>query len=232
MEMWYEKFGLNENPFTIKPSGEMRGHDDKFTTISAKVSVGEVVFITGKYGSGKSTLLKNIISRFKGERRVIYYSCNTSDETIEFDSLLVNANNFLGKLMGLRKKGAILLLDEAQDINVRSLLLLPHYFNKGFFHSVVLVTSKPEKFSIPREIRELIGDNKFDIGEIFVEDAVKLIRRRFADEQFLPDNVIMQLFLRDNNPRALLKNCEDLCRDIVERGKDKASLADIKRIFE
>lgn len=232
MELWYEHFGFRENPFTIKPSGEMLGHDSEFTTIAAKVSVGEVVFITGQYGFGKSTMLKSLISRFRGERRVIYYSCNTSDETIEFDNLLVNANNFLGKFLRLRKKGAILLLDEAQDVNIRSLLLLPHYFNKGFFHSIVFVTSKPEKFNIPRELKELIDENKFNIGDISEEDAVKLIRRRFTNEQFLPDNVIIQLFSRDKNPRSLLKNCEDLCRDVVERGKDKAALADVKRLFE
>ena len=99
---------------------------------------------------------------------------------------------------------------------------MPKYFNEGFFSSLVLGTSKQEQLQIPRELSELIGKNRFSIGDISEEDAIKLIRRRFNNPLFLPDNIIKQIFSHDKNPRQLLKNCEDICRSAADKGKEKA----------
>jgi len=164
---WYHNLGFFNNPFSIKPAAfhnELMGYDEITEEINEKIAESNTIFISGEYGTGKTTALKRIINEFKGGtfegKKVIYYNCNQSEESIDYDKLLIKAGGFLRKLFGVRKKGMIILLDEAQDMNKKDTEQIRNYYDEGFFKSVIFV-SKKEDIKLTEELEELIGKNKF-----------------------------------------------------------------------
>src|SRR3989338_3583834 len=94
-KLWYNKLGFNNNPFSIKPAAF---HNELFglniqDTIN-KIETGNVIFIEGDYGTGKTTLLKGIVNKFGGKKKIIYYSCNRTEDTINVDKLMTNRTFF------------------------------------------------------------------------------------------------------------------------------------------
>jgi predicted AAA+ superfamily ATPase len=119
-DLWYRELGFKENPFSIKPAAlhdEVIAYD--LEEIYDKVEYGDVVFIEGPFGMGKSTILKNIINEFGGDKRIVYYSANRSDGKIDFNKVLTSNQGFLGKVLGMKPKDVVLLLDEAEHMSAQ-----------------------------------------------------------------------------------------------------------------
>jgi len=226
---WYQELGFYNNPFSIKPgaySNDIYGQDDIIKEVIAKVANSNMIYITGPYGTGKTSILKRIIHAFKGKKKVIYYNCNQKEKSINFDSILINAGGFFHRLLGIRKKNVILLLDEVQELNKKDMHLVVEYYKLGFFKSVILA-SKKDDIELSRELNDTIGRNRYDLREITSEEAVKIIRKRIGNISFLTDDMIIAIFKKNKNPRAFLKNCEDVCRFSFESGAKKVSEKDI-----
>lgn len=230
--VWYQELGFFNNPFSIKPAAfhnELMGYNQTIKEINKKVEDSNIIFISGDYGTGKTTVLKKIINEFKGKKRVIYYNCNQSDKSIDFDELLTNVS-WWRKLLGMRKKNMIILLDEAQDMNKKDLKQVKAYYDEGFFKSVIFV-SKKEDMKLTKELEELTSKNKFKIGNIDKTEAVKIIRKRIGNLKFISDQNIIKIFNKNTNPRVLLKNCEDVCRYAFENGPKEVTEKHIKKVL-
>jgi Cdc6-like AAA superfamily ATPase len=226
---WYQEFGFYNNPFSIKPgaySNDIYGQDDIIKDVISKVANSNMIYITGPYGTGKTSILKRIIHEFKGKKRIIYYNCNQKEKSINFDSILINAGGFFHKFLGIRKKNMILLLDEVQDLNKKDMHLVVEYYKLGFFKSVILA-SKKDDIELSSELIDTIGRNRYDLREVTSEEAIKIIRKRIGNISFLTDETIIAIFKKNKNPRAFLKNCEDVCRFSFESGAKKVSEKDI-----
>lgn len=232
VETWYNQLGFRQNPFTIKPSHERKliGNQESIKQVLLAIQNGKVILIEGEYGFGKTTLLKRIIEQFKDDYKIIYYSRNKIDSSINFDRMLINAGGFFHKLLKIRKKHNILLIDEAQDLNLKDLELLPKYYKEQFFHSIALVSHDFSVTKFPDELKSLFDGNIFPIQSISEDEAVVLIRKRIGDMPLLTDDIIKETFRISNNPRKLLEDLEDLCRVAVENGKEIISSEDIKNI--
>lgn len=231
---WYESLGFYSNPFSIKPAAfhdELFGYEDLLGKIDSKLNEGSVIFLSGQYGAGKTTILKRIINRFKGKKKIIYYPCNQSERSIDFDKLLYS-RTFLRRLFHIRQKKSILLLDEVQDINKKDSDNLCNYHEEGFFKSVLLTSMKPNDVNFTACLKELIKDNLFKISKLSKEDATSLIRKRIGNLEFLKDNVIEKIYSLNSNPRAFLKNCEELCRYAYEKGSTEVTEKHIKEVLK
>ncbi len=229
---WYHELGFFNNPFSIKPAAfhnELMGYDTTIKEINKKVAESNIVFISGQYGTGKTTILKKIINEFKGKKRVIYYNCNQSDKSIDYDKLLIGAGGFFRRLLRIRKKDMIILLDEAQDMNKKDIEQVKEYYELGFFKSVILV-SKKEDIDLAKELEELVGKNTFKVGDINKTDAVNMVRKRVGKLKFISDQNIINIFNKNKNPRAFLKNCEDVCRYAFEKEDKTVTEEHIKKV--
>ncbi len=219
---WYNKLGFFSNPFSIKPAAfhnELFGNSDVISEIVKKTSERGVIFVSGEFGTGKTTVLKRLIAKlrsgfFKG-KKVIYYNCNRSERSIDYDSLLIGAGNFVGKLFRIRKRNMIILLDEMQDMNKRDLERVKDYYDREFFKTVVLV-SKRENLELTEELKMEIGSDGFRLGDMSDDEAVEMVRKRIGDLKLLSDEMILEIFRKDKNSRNFLKNCEDVCRVAFE----------------
>ncbi len=232
MELWYKELGFYNNPFSIKPSiysNELLGIDTDI--ILEKIDSGEVVFIEGAIGKGKTSILKKIINRFGGQKRIVYYSCNRSENDIDFDKLLKGGRNIFQKIFDSTPKNMIFLLDEAQYLTQEdSKNLLNHYSTN--IKSIVFVAPEYKKIKLDNGIKEIINDNVIKIKELTEEDAIGMVKKRVGDLEFVPEDMIKLIYKKsDKNPRTILKNCEEVCRFAFSQGAEKITESHIKEVL-
>ena len=235
---WYNELGFHSNPFSIKPAAfhnELFGNKTVIARIIKKIEERGIVFIFGDFGAGKTTVLKRIIGKFRGEdfgvKKIVYYNCNQSEASIDYDKLLVGAGGFFSRFFGIRQRDMMILLDEMQDMNKRDLEKVKEYYDNGFFRSVVFV-SKSDDIEMPEDLDNEVGENIFVLGDMNKNEAILMIRKRIGDLKFLGDDMILDIFKRDKNSRSFLKNCEDVCRVAFESGASVVDKSHVKTVLE
>lgn len=232
-KIWYRELGYHSNPFSIKPAAftdKVQGYEEMINEIVTNIHASGLIFIEGEYGEGKTTILKRLITEFGGHGKVIYFSCNRIEQRLNVKKLLNDKYGFIGKLLDLQPKNMILLLDEAQVLDDKDYEKLMRYYESGNFLSVVFVGQQYDPTTVPERLRRLIKVIRLE--KISSEDAVKLVRKRAGALSLLDDEVIGYLFNKSNqNPRQLLKNCEELCRQAFDKGDKKVTTQMADKLF-
>ncbi len=229
---WYHELGFYSNPFSIKPAAfdnELMGYGGVVEDIRKKVAASGIILIYGRYGSGKTTILKKILSEFRGKKKVIYFNCEQSDGNIDFDRLLIDAGGIFRKIFRIRKKGMIMLLDEAQGMGKKDMKRAKEYYEGGFFKSMIFVSKAEKEVKLSKDMKEMMGESRFEMGNLSSKDAINLVRKRVGNLRFLSDDSIVKIYRKNPNPRAFLKNCEDVCRSAFESGSGKITDRIIKK---
>ena len=236
---WFERLGFRHNPFMIKPyaySDELHGYKPYIQKINASIKDGKVVFIEGDYGVGKTSVLKQVIDEFKGQKKLIYYSANRIEGGIDFDSLIKGRAGFFGKMFGNMPKDLILMVDEAQKMNMHDCEKIETLIESGYFKSVVLVSDDMKKVNLSKKLRKMIGKDVIDLGAAFTEqNAQKMVKDRLGDESdFMPSKVVKMIYLKSNkNPRRMLENLEDVAKYAVEeKDRKKVQESDVKEALK
>ena len=215
--MWYKRLGFHDNPFSIKPAAfnnEMVAYDLDY--IYKKIENAEMLFIEGDYGTGKTTILKNIIARFRGKNRIIYFSFN-SGKQFNMKELLDGASSFFGKIAGIKAKKVILLLDEVHYMGRSDSSQILKYYTSGQLQSVVFVNHDSSIARLPEEIEKHLGGNMLRTISLTQKDAFELVRNRIGNIDLFPAKILARIYaLSDKNPRRFLEYCEDAARYAVE----------------
>lgn len=226
-DLWYRQLGFHNNPLSIKPAAfydELLGCDNIVRKVNRAISTRKVVFVEGEYGNGKSTLLRRIINRFGGRGRVIYFSCNRIEKSLNIEKLLRGRYGLIGKLLNMKARGMILLLDEAHWLTKDDYARLVRYYRSGNFSSMVFVGKEFNQEIFPDGLKSVLEHIR--LGYVSEEDAVRIIRKRVGNLPILGDDVIRSIFAKSGyNVRLLLKNCELLCRHAFERDEDSVTVA-------
>ncbi|MFH0832064.1 MAG: AAA family ATPase [archaeon] len=228
---WYNQIGFSSNPFSVKPaafSDELFGFEDKFDKLAKDVQEGDFYIVTGAYGNGKTTMLKKILNSLKG-KRVIYHNYLKSDKEVDFQELLTGMSMFR-KILGMKRAGNILLLDEAKEINKDDLKNIEELSEQGYLKSVIFVS--PEDIEVTEKIGKKLNGNKIDLGKISDKSAIELVRIRIGKLKLLPDKMIVEIFKIDRNPRNFLRNCEDICKYAVDTKTEKVTADLIKEALK
>ena len=232
MEIWFKKIGFYNNPFSIKPaafSDDIYGYNTE--EIMNKIDNGAVLFVEGAYGKGKTTILKRIIRKFGGNKKVVYYSCNRKENDIDFDELL-RGGSFLGRLFKMKSKGMILLLDESQEMSNNDWENLANYHNE-YFKSVVMVGNNFDAKKFSDNIKKVVDGNVIKLGKLSSEDAINIVRKRIGNLDIIDDETIAYIFSKsEDNPRRLLKNCEQVCKHAFDLGYDKVTKEHVDAVLK
>lgn len=237
MELWYRQLGFYNNPFSIKPAmyhDKIFGNEMKIEEVVRKIGEGGIIFVEGDYGSGKSTLLKRIIHAYGGRKEVIYYSCNTTENRIDLDGLVKGRKGFLSRMLfSGDEEELILLLDEAQEINEEDAEEAAKKHKEKKFKTIVLVVKDMKKTNNLEELKRIAGkDNIIKMGKLNEEDAIKIIRKRIGQTRLISDDMIKAILKKsENNPRKLLKNCEEVCKYAVENIEDEVKETHVKKVL-
>ncbi|MDI6737337.1 MAG: ATP-binding protein [Nanoarchaeota archaeon] len=219
-ELWYRKLGFAENPFSIKPgiySDSVYGYPNVIAEVAKGVSAGKIQFVRGNYGNGKSTMLKYLLRKFGGQGRLAYFSCNRMEDRLDVKRILNGRYGFVGKVLDLKPKNMILLLDEAQYLSKEDFNNILRYYDSGNLKSVLFVAKEPINNFMPERMQRAVAVHMLD--SVSDSDAVAIVRKRVGTSGIMSDEVIKQVFWNSGyNIRILLKNCEMLCRYAINKG--------------
>lgn len=233
-KVWYEELKYKQNPFSIKPqnSATIVGRNTVVEQVLSAISQNQFIVVEGDYGVGKTTMLKRIISKFGGVRKVIYFSCNRLTDSLDIDRLLLNRFGAVTRVLRIKSKQMILLLDEAQSLSEQDIKDLRQYHLEGYLRAVVLVTHDKRELKLPNSVAMVLRNTTFKLTELSVEDAISLVRERIGDHPLLSDEVISTIYARDNRVRAFLKNCDLFMRYMVTQKRKVAKASDVDKILD
>jgi len=233
-QTWYNKIGFFSNPFSIKPAAfhdRLSGYEKMLREINSLIKTSNIIFLEGDYGTGKTTILKKIINMFRGKKKVIYYSLDQTEKTLDLDMLLHGRYGFIGRLFRIKPKGMILLVDEATNLNSKDINNIKDYFEKDYFKSIILAGGRIGSAIHAKELKSLVGKKVFTLGKASKEDAISMVRGRIGKLKILSDDVIEKIYNYSQNPRDMLKNTEDVLRHAVENDSMEVSADDIKAVL-
>lgn len=219
---WYETLGYKTNPFSIKPyayNEQLQGYSNPMKKISTSLKKGKILFVQGEYGVGKTSITKQIIDEFKGKRKLIYYSANRKEGEIDFDALIKGRAGPIGRLFGIRPKGLVLIVDEAQGINLHDSQEIEKLMRSKHFKSVVFISDDIAKVNMTDGLKRRIGKQIINLNDVLTENqAVNIVKTRLGDDsRFISKSIVKMVFKKANkNPRRMLEYLEDISRYAVE----------------
>lgn len=139
--MYETYYGLSAKPFQLRPDPHFfygsKGHQRAMAYLEYGMSQGEgFIVITGEVGAGKTTLVRNLLNRIANDEIVAAYIVNTSldpEDTLRMvvsgfglpfegaskAELLNRLEQFL-RSVDRQDKRALLVIDEAQNLNART----------------------------------------------------------------------------------------------------------------
>jgi len=231
--LWFEELKYRQNPFSIKPqsSTQLLGRDFTITQILNAVRDGQFIVVEGDFGSGKTTLLKKIIAKFGGLRKIAYLSCNRLTGPLDINRLLYNRFGAFTRVLRVRSKQMVLLLDEAQYLSEQDIRNLRQYHQDGYLRSVVFVTHNKRELNLPSSVMMALKQTTFSLRELSEDDAVALVRARIGEHPLMTDLIIERIYSRDTRIRSFLKNCETFMRHMLAQKRKVAKESDVDKIL-
>jgi MoxR-like ATPase len=200
--IWFEKLGYDKNPLSIKPTDAygIIGRDELITDLLSSIQEGTLCALIGQYGLGKTSMLKQIVNQFKGKKKVAYFSCNRLTGPLDLDRIIHERFGAIGRLLQIKSKKMILLLDEVEYLKPGDFRNIQQYLTEGYFHSIVLVTNEKKTIPIPVKV--------FELKALEEDHAVEIIRQRLGknSKKQLSDAIIKKVYEHDPRIRKFLQN--------------------------
>lgn len=231
---WFEQYGYRMSPFTLKTvhDGEfLEGYVEEMQRAISLVNQGKLFVIEGAYGNGKTTFIRTLCAHVGGARKAIYFSANRLMGPLNINKLLQERFGALGRLFKITSKNMVCVIDEAHHLSKNDIKDLYAYYTKGYFKSVIFVTSAKDRIDFPKKIQDIAFEHIISLPGMSLETALAVVRKRIGTSlpQF-SDGVVKELYvLSGGKSRTFLLLCDAVCRYIVDNKKKKFSPRDVKK---
>lgn len=217
--VWYQKYGWDSNSFELKPMPDViSGHEDVRSELLEFIKSGDCCLLIGPRGSGKTTILK-WLEKYALEEGIPLY-INTSGmsredvEHLNIDSMIREKAGLLGLF---KKKGIIMLVDEAQDLPQIVGKSIERNFDEHNIKSVILASTTDDPESLEKSLLERVGKRKVIIRPMNREEAFSMIVKRVGFRNPFESGSLDILFRKAGyNPRKILELCEAVARESSE----------------
>jgi len=212
--MWYEAFGWPQNPFSIRPSPNVVGLEETKETLLQDLLSGTPTLLLGPTGMGKTSLLLWLMRKLRETRFPSAY-LNLHDLPQPQTAALVRRIRGSALLRRLHlSPGAILLLDEGQDLEPQAGEWLKVAFDRGLLFSfVIAAVAEP---ALPQALRARIGPNVYQLKELSLPERIALLKARMDGKNpFTEDALTLLAEAAGSSPRALLQAAELVCKRLA-----------------
>ncbi|MDD3175145.1 MAG: hypothetical protein PHU51_01560 [Candidatus Nanoarchaeia archaeon] len=233
--MWFESFGYNYSPFTIKPLKEktsLIGREKELQDALYFLHTGSMVFVQCEKGNGRTRFLKAIIDEFPG--RIIYVDSNKLKKNLDIEELLIRKNGLFGKMFSKLPQEMILLVDNVENLSPVNLERLKFFFDQNNLRSVIFTGDSFKNSNLPDCIKHRIGNKIISLRSLSNDDVKALILERleFEDGQsFFPSDLVIEVYQKyGNNLKDLLIYSELAATKMVEEGKEKLTSEHFKNL--
>ncbi|MBL7101009.1 MAG: AAA family ATPase [Nanoarchaeota archaeon] len=222
-------FRSKRNPFNIKPNTNLIGLEDQKTRINGYIGGGNICFLSGPAGTGKSSMLKWIKANTK-RHKIIYLDGKGIDEYFDLNKHLSDQRGFFRKLLGLKPKNIVLLVDEAQDCLKSFVNSLQTCWNNDSIKSIVITQISSNLSGFSRSFRERIGKKIVRLRRLNEDEVTELINLRTKKKhRFNQDAVSFIAEKADYIPRRVLELCEISYNEL---DKKKIKTNDVKKLLD
>lgn len=255
VEKWFSEMGWKENPFTLKISPEIFvGYAKQREAALRQIKEGhKITLITGPTGSGKTSMLKWLEST--QEVKTLYLT-KPPKRPEEFVDIFLEffPQGFLEKLFGRkptlfslpdyinRKCGRrfLFLLDEAHETNRDVLEWLRVLTDQINGVSLFLAGLPKLEVKIKNELESLDQriTARISLDSLSEEETVELVRKRIESvggkgtEPFTRSALSVVYRKTNGFPREVIKLCNKLVNDAIEKGKTIIDAEDAEHFRE
>jgi len=240
---WLKQMKWKENPFVLKIEPMLFvGYTEQLKRIVNHIREGhKVALVTGSTGSGKTTLLKLLENDLRDEYVVLYVPKPPKKEEIVnlflykfkpslFERLfhvnvrLQNLPSYLNKKLGEKK--LLVLLDETHEADIDTLEWL-RAISDQVENMQIILAGLPTVDNILRKNLETLRSRiitHVELTTLTREHTHELIRKRIESvggEGIKPfsEECIEEIYKKTGGfPREILKFCDKLVQDAIERG--------------
>lgn len=227
---WYEKYDFGEDPFARNE--RVYGLDKVLDELVYRVESGSMAFVEGKEGAGKSAVLKQLIKRFGGKGKIIYFDCGQIEKKVNIEKLMTGKYGFFGRVFGIKPGDMILLLDNANFLSRKNCERIKNYFDNNYIRSVVFTGVSYTKARFSKSLRDRIGGRVVKLKQLSPEQALQLVNERAPGIELLGGDSIKKIYkLSSNNPKKFLENLGLVCEKAVGEGSDRVEEKHIKEVF-
>jgi len=257
VDEWLKQMKWKENPFVLKIEPKLFvGYSEQLKRLVNHIREGhKVALVTGSTGSGKTTLLKLLENDLKDEYVVMYVSKPPKKEEIvnlfldtfkpSFFERLFHVNVrlqslplYLNKKLGEKK--LLMLLDEIHEADIDTLEWF-RAISDQVENMQIILAGLSTIDDILRKNLETLRSRIITHAELTTltrEDTRELIRKRIESvggEGIKPfsEECIEDIYKKTGGfPREVLKFCDKLVQDAIERGVFEINGAENVRITE
>jgi type II secretory pathway predicted ATPase ExeA len=224
--IWYKKNGFNKNPLSVKPGlSKLIGYEKEIDELEKDLGKKQSIWeIQGEYGTGKTTILKGILKKYDKNHRIVYFSHNRVDGSVNIRRLLISKNTFFKKLIGIVPSDIILLIDESANLNTKEVSELIYYYKLNHIKNIILVNINFKNHRSYQMLKELIGKNVINLTKITKEASVEMVHERLDEKDLISSEAIMQIYdLAKGNPRKILEYSENAIKIAYSIGDGRAT---------
>ncbi|MEM5804322.1 MAG: AAA family ATPase [Candidatus Aenigmatarchaeota archaeon] len=252
MEQNFSKFGWKEDPFTLKIDPSLfTGYGEQVNALENHVSEHhKIALVTGPTGSGKTTLLKWLETNMPGCAKL--YVSKPPEKPEQFVGIFTDifGISFFDRLIGrkvtlfnlpkyvnskLRGHHLVFLLDEAHETNREVMEWLRVLIDQISSISLVMAGMPVLERKIKEELETLDQriTTRVALQALNRDDTRSLIRKRIeaaGGTGIAPfsDSAVDAIYSKTGGfPREVIKLCDKLVKDAIEKGFDVIEAANI-----
>ncbi|MEK6968391.1 MAG: hypothetical protein AABX51_07215 [Nanoarchaeota archaeon] len=234
MKNWYRKLGFEHDPFTTNPEAddELVEYQDAINEVAYRIDSGSMAFVEGQAGMGKTALLVQIINRFEGKGRVIYYDCSELKKKVEIDMLMKNRFGFFGRLFNVVPTDMIILLDNVDSLSRANSERIKYYFDQNNIRSVIFAGESFKKSDLPQSIKDRIGIHVITLQPLSDYGAVELVSKRLGEHNaMISDEATKLVFTKaSRNTKKFLELCSKLFSSLTSH-EHSITLDDARKVL-
>jgi len=228
--MWYEKYGWNENPFSVKPSAEkIIGLDEHRDKLLDYVHSGTICLLTGPAGIGKSSMLKWVEQNIKNHK-MVYLDAEQAGSLFDLDGYLRQSKTFWERMLGYEyPKNVVLLLDEAHATEETIKKTLKLHWDHDYIKSVVITQINPLN-NFAESVRNRVGERIIKLDKMDIKNVFHMIEFRTQGKSPFTNEALV--FIAEDSgyiPRKILENCEAVC--MAMDGKMNITVSDVESVL-
>jgi len=210
-------FNSRKNPFSTKPNPKLVGLEDKKVALKKYLEGGNICFLNGPAGTGKSSMLRWLQDSMGGHK-VLYLDGKEIDEYFDLNKHMLLNRSLLQKILGMKPKNIVLLVDEAQDCLKSFINTLQTTWGNDRVKSIVMTQISSDISHLPHSFRERIGRKIVRLRRLTEEEIVELIKiRTNGKHPFDEDALSLIAEKSDYIPRRALEICEMAINNIPKK---------------
>ncbi|MCF7861233.1 hypothetical protein K9M79_03220 [Candidatus Woesearchaeota archaeon] len=158
------------------------------------VNAGSLIFIKGK--TGKTFVLYQIIRKFRGSRKVVYLDCKTLKKSLNIEDLLFEKYGSIGKLLKIRPKNMVVLLDNIKYLSERNAERVKFLFDHSYIRSVVFTAQTASGLKLTESIMHRMGNRTFETPKVESNDLLQIANKYCSVDAIKSKDALSSIFKR------------------------------------